>query len=111
MTNIELYRGGEQAHAWFERELPRLSRGFVLKMGFGKACFVMYRGLACLGARSVAQGARAKELDAELRVLVRQLRKVPSLLATIYGGAIDAQVAALAGDTARALERACFGLG
>jgi hypothetical protein len=105
VANIELYRGGDQGYRWIERELPRLKRAFVLKVGFGKACFLMYHSHSCLGARNVATPQQAQQLVAKVRQDVRELARIDNGLARVNIGSLEAQLAALAGETDLALAK------
>jgi hypothetical protein len=106
VTNSELYRGGSAGYEWLTREMPRLSRAFVLKTGLGKATLFMYRSHLALCARNGASGQRAAQLVEEVRWCVQQLRRVGSALASLNVGSLEAQLAALDGDRGRALELA-----
>jgi hypothetical protein len=105
IANIELYRGGDQGYRWIERELRRLTRAFVLKVGFGKVCFLMYHSHSCLAARNVATRQEAQQLVAKVKEDVRQLERIDNGLARVNIGSLEAQLAALAGDTDQALAK------
>ncbi|HEX4352266.1 MAG TPA: hypothetical protein VHZ95_05115, partial [Polyangiales bacterium] len=105
LSYSELYRGGIGARTWFDREASRLSRAFLLKTGLGKAALLMFRACSFLAARAVTP-AQAPQLTAAAASCAEKLRAIPLTLAHINATCIEAQVAAVSGDRAAALDKA-----
>jgi hypothetical protein len=100
---IALYRGGDQATRWFEQARPRLSRALLLKLRATRVPVRVFQASASLAAYATASGAEAARLLAQARTLTRGIESDHSTLGTITRLGLDAQLAALAGDHARAL--------
>ncbi len=106
VSYTERYRGGEGSHLWLERELPRLSRAFLLKRGVGRATLLMFQAYAALAALNVAGASRASHLLGATRQHARKLKQINSMLAVINALSLEAQLAALHGHLEGALEKA-----
>jgi serine/threonine protein kinase len=105
----ELYRGGDGAKRWLERERARLSRALILNAGLGKATHLLYLSLASLAAYAADSGERAAHDLRETRAYVAKLKQVKSTLASLNALSFEAQLAALDGDVEHALQAARLG--
>jgi hypothetical protein len=105
VSYVGLYRGGDSAYLWLERERPRLSQAFMLKLAIGKAGLLTFRAYASLAAYNVAHPKDAAALLAEARSCTQKLRHIKSSLAASHALQLEAQLAALAGDSEAALEK------
>lgn len=106
ISYTELYAGGDRAQRWFEQEGPRLARALLLRSGLGHAVWIMFGAFASLSACMGAGPARAAELVQSVRARLSQLRRMTVPLASMNALVIDAQLAVLEGDRARALRLA-----
>lgn len=105
-SHIELYGGGDGAERWFESELPRLSRAFLLQKGLGKISLLIYRGYASLAAHNVSSAERARPLLDEARAATRLVKRSSLKYAAIHALLLEAQLAAYDADLASALDKA-----
>jgi len=106
VSYTELYAGGEHAQRWFEAEGPRLGRAFLLKVGLGQAVWAMFSAFACLSAYLDADPAHRESLLQTVRARHALLQRMTVPLASMNALVLEAQLAALEGDRARALRAA-----
>jgi serine/threonine protein kinase/predicted ATPase len=101
-----LYRGGDRALSFQERELPRLSRALLLRTGTGRSSFLFMRATAVLAAWSVGDRAQTPALLSEARQLVAELARVRSAFAAHTAALLSAQIDAVSGARDRAMSAA-----
>jgi hypothetical protein len=98
ITFIELYRGGDGAHAWFTRERPRLSRAFMMRASFGQATHLAWQALACIAACAGKAQSEAAALRNQAWAHAIALGKLDLRLAELNRALIEAQLTALEDD-------------
>lgn len=106
VTFIELYRGGEGALRWMEQEREWLGGARLLQWSLGRIAYFTYHANAALAAHRDAPAARARALLDIAESRCRQLSRLHWVLAERNVPLLDAQIAALQGQTERALARA-----
>jgi hypothetical protein len=111
LTFIELYRGGDGAHAFFTREMPRISRSFMMRAGFGQASSFAWQALACIAASRGETPPKAIALRQQAHAHAERLSKLELRIADLHGALIRAQLAALGDERTFALARIAEALG
>jgi hypothetical protein len=98
-----LYQGGERALSWYERELPRLSRAFLLRRGMSRGVVLNLQATACLAAWCTGTRAGDPALLARARSLASALAGLDTMFAVHMAPFLAAQLDALDGKRDRAL--------
>jgi hypothetical protein len=103
-TNYELlYRGGDEALCWHEREGARVSRTLILRSGSGKGFMLVLRAAATLAAWSSGPRKGNADLLASARALIGELATVRNAFAGHTAPFLMAQVHVLEGKRELAL--------